>query len=456
VSFADHEPSKNDGGEMHHEQEGVQLEDFHAYMPQHQYICAPSRELWPAASVNARVPPLPLFQRDGKPKLDKHGEQMFQAASAWLDANAAVEQMTWAPGEPMLVRDRLVSDGGWIKKQGWTTFNSYRPPTLVPRAGDVTPWLDLVRKVFPGEAEHIVRWLAQRVQHPEVKINHALVLGGKPGIGKDTILEPVKQAIGPWNFADVSPKTMLGRFNKFVKSVILRVNEARDLGEFDRYAFFDHMKAIIAAPPDVIRVDEKHIHEYFVLNLCGVVITSNHKTDGIYLPADDRRHFVAWSTLSPDDFEEGFWLKQYHWYANGGNEAVAEFLMSRDLSSVDAKAPPPKTGAFFEIANANRAPEDAELADVLDELGQPDVVTLDRVANQASALQPVFSEWLRDKVNARRVPHRFEDCGYVAVRNPGDSGGRWKISGKRHTIYGKASLTESERLDAAFKLAGTR
>ena len=39
-------------------------------------------------------------------------------AATWLDANAAVEQMTWAPGEPMLVKNRLVSDGGWIEKPG--------------------------------------------------------------------------------------------------------------------------------------------------------------------------------------------------------------------------------------------------------------------------------------------------------------------------------------------------
>jgi hypothetical protein len=424
---------------------GVTLDDFRAYMPAHSYIFTPSRELWPAASVNARVPPVAVA--GGKPI----------SPAAWLDANAAVEQMTWAPGEPMLIGDRLVSDGGWIERPGCTVFNLYRPPTLVPRAGDVAPWLDLLHRVFPVEAEHIVAWLAHRVQRPHEKLNHALVLGGKPGIGKDTILEPVKQTIGPWNFADVTPQQVLGRFNAFAKSVILRVNEARDLGEFDRYAFFDHMKALIAAPPDVIRVDEKHLREYYVFNLTAVVITSNHKTDGIYLPVDDRRHFVAWSALTQDDFEEGYWRDLYHWYANGGNAAVADFLAGRDLSGFDPKAPPPKTGAFFEIANANRAPEDAELMDVLDDLGQPDVVTLDRVASQASVLQPAFAEWLRDaKTNARRIPHRFEDCGYVAVRNPNDSEGRWKISGRRHTIYGKTSLTERDRLAAAFKLAGTR
>jgi len=82
---------------------------------------------------------------------------------------------------------------------------------------------------------------------------------------------------------------MLGRFNGFLKSVILRVNEARDLGEIDRFAFYDHMKAVTAAPPDVLRVDEKNLREYSVPNVCGVIITTNHKTDGIHLPADDRR-----------------------------------------------------------------------------------------------------------------------------------------------------------------------
>ena len=84
--------------------------------------------------------------------------------------------------------------------------------------------------------------------------------------------------------------------------MILRVSEARDLGDTDRFAFYDHMKSYTAAPPEVLRVDEKHLREHSVVNCVGVVITTNHKTDGIYLPADDRRHFVAWSDLKKEDF----------------------------------------------------------------------------------------------------------------------------------------------------------
>src|SRR5262249_55530500 len=154
------------------------------------------------------------------------------------------------------------------------------------------------------------------------------------------------------------------------------------------------------------------------------------------------------------------------WYANGGNEAVAAYLASVDLSDFDPKAPPPKTAAFWEIVAAHRAPEDTELADVLDALGKasphkdevvrPDVVTLDQVTSIAATLQPGFAEWLRDRKNRRSIPHRFEDCGYVVVRNPNDTEGRWKISGKRHTIYAKAALSVRDRIAAALNLARAR
>jgi hypothetical protein len=216
---------------------GVTLGDFYAYMPKHSYIFVPNGEPWPSASVNSRIPQVPV--------LTASGETVLIKANTWLDQNRAVEQMTWAPGMPMLIPDRLIAEGGWIERGGVTCFNLYRPPTLRP--GDPTkadPWLEHVCKLFGDHGQHMIKWFAQRVQRPEVKINHALVLGSNDqGIGKDTLLEPVKRAIGPWNFIEVSAQQILGRFNGFLKSGILRVSEARDLGEVSRYQFYDHMKA---------------------------------------------------------------------------------------------------------------------------------------------------------------------------------------------------------------------
>jgi hypothetical protein len=430
----------NDADVSSDDEPALCIDDFHAFMPTHTYIYAPSREMWAAPSVNVRLPE--VTGPDGK----------SMPPSKWLDLNAHVEQMTWAPGLPMLIKDRLISEGGWIDRPGDTVFNNYRPPIIKPgNPESAGPWLDHTRRLFGESAEHIIKWFAQRVQHPEVKINHAIVLGGLQGIGKDTTLEPIKYAVGPWNFMEVSPAHLIGRFNGFVKSVILRINEARDLGDIDRFGFYDHLKAYTAAPPDVLRVDEKNLREYSVLNCTGVVITTNHKTDGIYLPPDDRRHFVAWSDATKDDFDAAYWQKLWTWFRNGGIEHVAAYLRTLDLSDFDPKNPPPKTSAFWEIVDASRAPEDAELADVIEMLGSPRALTIEQIARRAEG---PFAEWLRDRKNARRIPYRLESCGYVAVRNDAAKDGLWKIDGRRQVIYAKAELSLRDRIRAAQRTVG--
>lgn len=426
---------------------GVSCADFYAYMPAHSYIFIPSREFWPASSINSRIPPVTIQDETGAPVVDEKGKPRTISASKWLDINKPVEQMTWAPGMPALITDRLISDGGWIERPETNCFNLYRGPVIADGEASLAgPWRDHVRKVFPGHDDHIVRWLAHRVQRPQEKINHALVLGGSPGIGKDTLLEPVKRAVGPWNFAEVSPQHILGRFNGFLKSVILRINEARDLGDINRFQFHDHMKAYTAAPPDVLRVDEKNLREYSIFNCCGVIITTNHKADGIYLPADDRRHFVAWSDLEAKDFTGDYWRKLWGWYASGGDGHVAAFLRELDLSAFDPKAPPQKTAAFWDIVDANRSPEDAELADTLDRMGNPEATTIARIAGHCDG---EFETWLKDRKNRRIIPHRLEKCGYVPVRNDGATDGLWKIGEKRQVIYAKNGLTIRERVAIA-------
>lgn len=438
-----------------HHEVGVRLEDFHAYMPTHAYIFGPTAELWPGSSVNARVAPVPICDDHGRPVQDPTTKAPRTVkATTWLDQHAAIEQMTWCPGHPKLLRDRLVSEGGWIERPGCTTFNLYRPP--LESHGDASkaaPWLEHVYRVYPQDAEHLIAWLAHRVQRPAEKINHAIVLGGLQGIGKDTLLEPVKDAVGPWNFVEVSPGHLLGRFNGFAKSVILRISEARDLGDVDRYTLYDHLKVYEAAPPDVLRVDEKHLREYSIFNVCGVIITTNHKIGGLYLPADDRRHYVAWSDVSKDDFEPGYWTRLYRWFDEGGRAHVAAFLREYDLSGFNPKAPPPKTAAFWDLVDADRAPEDAELADALDRLGNPLVVTLEDLTSPYST---AFSEWLKDRKNGRQVSHRMQAAGYVPVRNDCAKDGLWKCNGRRQVIYGRHDLALRDRLAAARERGGSQ
>jgi hypothetical protein len=258
--------------------------------------------------------------------------------------------------------------------------------------------------------------------------------------------------VGPWNFLEVSPHHVLGHFTGFLRSVILRISEARDLGDVDRFQFYDRMKSFTAAPPDVLRLNEKHLREYSVPNCLGVILTTNHKADGIYLPLDDRRHFVAWSDLTKDDFPPDYWNNLWGWYRNGGISHVAAYLATLDITGFDPKAPPPKTQAFWDIVSASRAPEDAELADAVESLGSPDALTVEQVAQHANG---EFALWLRERRNSRKIPHRFEACGYIAVRSE-TKDGMWKISGRRMMIYAKSELSIRDRIVAAKALVEGR
>ena len=295
--------------------DAVTFDDFLYCSPENKFIYQKTGTLWPAAAVNLRLP----WTGGVKP-------------STIIARNNAVEQMTWAPGEPALIKDKLVVQGGWIKSPNATVFNHYKAPNIqLGHPDDAQPWVEHVHYVYPDEADHIIQWLAYRCQHPATKINHALVLGGAQGIGKDTLLHPVFSACGFWNCESVSPVQVLGRFNSHLKSVILLISEARDLGDVNRPQFYEHLKAVIAAPPDVLLVDEKNTHPYYIPNVTGVIITSNHKAGGIYLNAEDRRHFIAWSPLELHDIEADYFDRIWGFYANGG---------LRDIASLPARTRP--------------------------------------------------------------------------------------------------------------------
>lgn len=441
----------------HRADDPVTVDDFYAYMPQHNYICRPSRQHWPAASVNARVPKV----RDGE---DEEGNPTWWKPAPWLDQNRRVDMMTWIPGEDELLVDQLVIEGGRIEKRGMKTYNLYRPPQLGAKAGDPTkagPWQELLLALFDdGDVEHLIRWFAHRVQRPAEKLNHGLVLHGDQGIGKDSLLVPVAYGVGPWNAPVLSPGDLMGRFNGWVKSVMLTINEARDLGGgadtgggVNRYAFYEHLKRYVTAPPDILPCEEKHLNRYFVPNCTAVIITTNHP-DGVYLPPDDRRFFVAHSERTRADFSPTYWQRLYAWYEHDGIKHVVAYLYSVDLTGFDPKAPPPQTAGWQAMVAAGQSPENAEVHDALERLGDPDAVTLDRIAQQVLLSgDQKYADFLHDHRNRRQMPHRMGEVGYVVEVNPADKrDGHFKVDGRRQVVYVKRSLTPRERLAAVQRL----
>jgi hypothetical protein len=265
----------------------------------------------------------------------------------------------------------------------------------------------------------------------------------------------LKRAVGPWNFAEISPQAVLGNFNEFARSVVLRISEGKDLGDIDRVAFYEATKTLIAAPPDTLRVNPKFVPPYYALNVTGVIVTTNHKASGLFLLADDRRHMVAWSFRERTDFDDAYWAKYWRRLDEGGREAVAEYLRQLDLTGFNPKAPPPQTQAFWEMVNAMRSEEESEMADVIESLGTPKALMISDLVSRARSLRRhALVEFLQDRRHARSVAIRLEDCGYRRLANRKDKRGRWRVSGQRTGVYVLHQLTDREGFAAVQALKG--
>jgi hypothetical protein len=410
---------------------GFAWDRFYYLTTENKVICTPTGDLWP------RVSYISTYGKD---------------ATFRLIAERPVQQITWAPGFGELIHDKKFSESGLVAEDGTRVFNRYEPPLVIDDDRPVTPWLDMLRMLYPEDWQHIQLWMAHRAQRPEEKLNHALVLGGAPGIGKDTLLEPLRVAVGPQNFRESGPAALLGQFNRYMQAVVLRISEARDLGEFSRYTFYNHMKAITAAPPDTVEINGKYQQPYYIPNVVGVVITLNEQ-DSLFLPEDDRRHFVAWSQRQMSDCTAAT-KRLWKWYAKeNGKLAVAAYLRRLDISGFDPKALPPLTTAFHEIVGISKNPDESLLGHLIDQIGRPAALTIRELVVHADATSRLDDTYrlMTSPQYARKLGMMLTRCGYRLVRNPDSADGKWTTQDdKRKTnIYVADRITGADARVAA-------
>jgi hypothetical protein len=476
---------------------GFKVKDFLRFLPKNDsYIFIPtgSDAFWPGSSLNLKIKPVPAIDPQWKDCTDEEALSIGSVEDRFLRDSkgnvvmlSAVSQIaglsqqhvageTWWPGKSAVLNNVVVREGGVISKHGAHTFNRYRAPRIIIGAHpSVKRWLDHVIMLYPDDWQHIVRWLAHRVQHADQKIMHALVLGGPTRIGKDTLLKPVPYAIGPWNLKTTTAQYIMEepKCNGYLEAVICLISEARDFGDENRFAFYERMKPWLGGVAGgVLSVVDKYIRQHPVIDVVGFIITTNFKVRGLYLPADDARHYIAWCNLTradigaklgfkvsddplvKDELEEKYFVPLYQWYASGGFEAVAAYLATLDLSDFSPTAPPPKTAAWFEIVDAYADPKESRLAGVLEMLGNPPAVSV-REVSEAADRSNVELEWSSGK-GRNQVAADFEVAEYVHQRNPATAKGRWVVGPKERRndvrIYVQAKLTPKERLAAAHEV----
>jgi len=279
------------------------------------------------------------------------------------ESGKVVEGITYRPGA-----DRFVTE------DGHELLNLFRGSTLAATpGGDASPWLDLLAHVVPDDPvrEHILNFLAELVQHPGVKINHSILIGGNQGIGKDSVLKPIVDAIGSHNVGLVTPLELDSAFNDWLANRSLLI--VQELAAFTNRGLANRLKPLLAEPPHVLRINRKFMPAFDVPNVVNVIAMTNSKRP-LAIDEDDRRFFFYWSDAKPLD---ATCYRQYHdWVATNAG-AVLAYLLRRDISTFDPKARPPMTKAKRDLIADSLPLVRQHLIAILDAL--PDLVTVGAV-----------------------------------------------------------------------------
>ena len=128
-----------------------------------------------------------------------------------------VEGVTYWPEQPLFVREI----------NGQECLNYWRPSKVKPVKGDVQPFLDHVKYLYPDgdEANILLDYLAFQVQHPGEKVHWAILLEGDQGNGKSYFALVMQLVLGAHNVKMVHPDSLHETFTQWQRNTQLIVIE---------------------------------------------------------------------------------------------------------------------------------------------------------------------------------------------------------------------------------------
>jgi hypothetical protein len=320
----------------------------------------------------------------------------------------AVSGLTYAAGEGVLV----AYDGEPMANR----WRDARPTVPIPGA-DPGRWLEHCRRMIPDEEvlEHVWDVMAFKLQHPEIKINHAVLHGGDEGCGKDSMWAPFLWSVcGPrtLNRGLVDNDGLASQFDYHLESEILLINELREPDASQRRALSNRLKPIIAAPPDTLSVNRKHHHPFPVANRMFVLAFSNDPVP-LSLPSQDRRWCCVWSHAERMTPDEGWAL--WSWFKAGGFEACAAWLYQRDVRAFNPGATPPWTEFKANLVEHGMSMAESYLTVLIQE-GVGDFAR----GVIGSPLQPICDRLASGAANGVKIPavallHALKEAGWREV-----------------------------------------
>lgn len=220
--------------------------------------------------------------------------------------------------------------GHVFKYVGKPVVNNYVPVKVDRQPGDVTPFLEHLRRLLPNERDRaiLLAYMAACVQHIGVKFQWCPLIQGVEGNGKTLLSRVVAEAIGMQHVATPKATEISAKFNGWVVDCVFAYVEDVYIPE-QRREVIEALKPLVTN--DWQPVERKGVDvttAYVVLNL---MLNSNHR-DAIRKTRNDRRFAVFYTAqqesgdLARDGMDGEYFPKLYGWLKSGGYAIVSEYL----------------------------------------------------------------------------------------------------------------------------------
>lgn len=343
--------------------------------------------------------------------------------------------------------------GEIITEGGRRLVNIYVPAQGEKIAGDVSPFLDHVKRMLPqeGDQEIFLSYLAACVQKPGVKFQWCIVMQGAEGNGKTVFYHVLAYALGERYAHLPNAAEITNPFNSWLEQkLIIGIEELHTAG---RQEVADTLKPMITNKR--IEIHGKGQDQRTRDNRANFIMFSNHK-DAVLKSENDRRYCVFYTAQQePGDLELNgmngdYFASLYDWLACGGFAHVAHYLANRAVT-VDVMARAPVTSSTAEAVRSSLgvAEQITQEAIDLEEWGFRGGLICTKAAGELLKANG-------KKLSPQKVAGVLANLGYIKHPALVSSDGKVSIDGVKRRLYVKrgnlaAGLSSPTAVAAAWK-----
>lgn len=267
---------------------------------------------------------------------------------------AHFENMVYRPGKPELAGEN---------------YNIYRPSTIKPAEAvtaqaksDLAFWNAHLAYLFPDQAsrDHVLNFIAWRIQFPDKKMKHALILQGRmKGTGKSFIGRMLAEILGANNVSYPREQDLANKFNVWAMNAQFIIIE--ELRAVDKRKIKANLHPMITE--EVIPIELKGVDIKKFKNCFGLLAMTNEDA-ALSIDSGDRRYLVVRTDAIPRDkpaygpgFDPDYYVRLFGLLERPDSiAAIGWDLLNRDLKGYSAASSAPDTDAKVDMIEAGGEP----------------------------------------------------------------------------------------------------